>query len=202
MTHSTSRYFEHENHDDEDNIKGLKLSLKLLKNGGSSEFSHISEASCFGGEYYYDNIAFETCPAVADFYRNSWTIRVLGHEHAGDTLWFRMFRNGKRGEYIDLEDDEILFFVQAVVDVDEHYSFYVKVDESNQVALFEPEVILSILRLLLKQAKVRDGLIIPSFFDGEQEAHENSQMTQTRGRMFWPLSSTLVQEYVRPKVEI
>lgn len=116
-----------------------------------SSVSDISVPSNFGDTEEYDmNAIFETCPPVTDFVNSSWTIRLLESaqgEVLRDTLWFHVFENGCRNEFLELEGDEMLSFVQLVLDWDDKASFYVQM--GGQTVWFSSDHILERLRFLL-----------------------------------------------------
>jgi len=156
-----------------------------VRNDSMSVASDITEGYEFGmdAEDYEASAVFETLPPTSNCVPNSWTIRVLNANHnAGDTLWFRLFFNGEK-RFWDLEDREILRFVEAVLQTHPEYSFYMKTSDENEQDLkfFEANLIIDVLRLLLARAKTADALIIPSSLyinpteerKAEAEAKEN-----------------------------
>jgi hypothetical protein len=154
-----------------------------------STSSGITLGHAFGGdEDYYASGVFLTCPAVPNYVPHSWTIRVLDHEKAADTLWFRIFYNGQRYDYLDLEDTEILSFVKSAIQkFDGTFSFYVETD-NGQVVFAESNLILDILRLLLEQAKTHDTIHIPTVYQQDHTAGESAEVPKKQKTFCWPFS--------------
>jgi hypothetical protein len=160
-----------------------------------STTSDLTVGNTFGGDKdYYASAVFLTCPAVPNYVSKSWTIRVLDHEKAGDTLWFRIFCNGQRYEYLDLEDTEILSFVKMTVKVDGRFSFYVETD-NGQVVFVESNLILDILRLLLVQAKTHDTVRIPTIY--QRDARESAAIPKKQKTVCWPFSPFMVEPFTK-----
>jgi hypothetical protein len=160
-----------------------------------STTSDLTVGNTFGGDKdYYASAVFLTCPAVPNYVSKSWTIRVLDHEKAGDTLWFRIFYNGQRYKYFDLEDTEILSFVKSAVKIDGSFSFYVETD-NGQVVFVESDLILDVLRLLLEQANTHDTVRIPSAY--QQDARESAAIPKKQKTVCWPFSPFMVEPFTK-----
>lgn len=144
--------------DTEENSRGTNFVIEVPCTGQCDNYSVLSKISMhreFGDSDNYDaNAAFETIPAVVDFVAKSWTIRILDNDRSGDTTWFRIFRNGRRTGYLDLEDDEIVSFAQTLVTHDDDISFYIDYQD-HEVCHVGSATILPFLSALLSQAKLQ-----------------------------------------------
>lgn len=102
---------------------------------------------------------------MKNFRADSWTIEVYDRQRiAGDTLWFRVSRNGTAG-YLEYEDKEILGFVERAIAANPDSCYYIKVKFSGcsddaKVSFFEPRYIPYVLRELLQKAKYNDEIKI------------------------------------------
>ncbi|GAX18173.1 hypothetical protein FisN_25Hh157 [Fistulifera solaris] len=102
---------------------------------------------------------------VADYRKYSWTIEVYDREHlSGDTVWFRVSYNGRAG-YRELEDMEMLEFIEMAITMNPCFCFYVKTkfgDSDDEVSLFEADLIMRVLKTIIQHAEYQDGIEIPT----------------------------------------
>ncbi|GAX28786.1 hypothetical protein FisN_25Lh157 [Fistulifera solaris] len=137
----------------------------ILSHDDSSTVS--SDVSVVTGEEWEEEVwDLKDYPiAIADYRKYSWTIEVYDREHlSGDTVWFRVSYNGKAG-YRELEDMEILEFIDMAIKMNPCFCFYVKTkfgDGDDDIALFESDLIIRVLKTIIQQAEYQDGIEIPT----------------------------------------
>jgi hypothetical protein len=102
--------------------------------------------------------------AVVDYCKHSWTIEVYNRDHlAGDTVWFRAFKNGIAG-YRECEDCEILDYIDLTIESDPRSCFYIKTTSNDQesISFFTSDLILHALHAILRRAEYEDGIVLPT----------------------------------------
>lgn len=125
-----------------------------LQGHDDDEVSKLSAGRAFGGEAYYcSGLMIHTEPAVKKYVNDSWTIHIL--KIVGDTLWCRMFENGQRDFYCDLEDNEVSLVVDGMVEKDKTKSFYVKslLEDNNPVIFIDSHSVVDFLDQIVEQAR-------------------------------------------------
>lgn len=114
---------------------------------------------------------------------HSWTIHIYNrNRRAGDTLWFRVWHNESDG-FCEVEDTEILDSVQAIIERDPSFCFYVKMTGRGglqSVSVFEAKLIDRAMRTILGRAQDRNRIVIPSIAELKRD-----ELLETRKRGFW-----------------
>jgi hypothetical protein len=113
---------------------------------------------------------------VADDCRLSCTIEVYDRDHRhGHSVWFRVSYNGSY-DYYELENREILDYVDDIIDQNPQMGFYIKTklgkNDHPPAVFFETSHILLLLETILDRAKGEDGIRIPKRREIEEKKKE------------------------------
>jgi hypothetical protein len=147
---------------DDDLLCDLELSLDDSSTA-SSEISTSGVKEASDGNYY--NYLRND---LGVYREHSWTIHFYErNRRVGDSLLFRAWSNNEvnGGIYVELEDDEILQFVESKAQSHPKSCFYLKMTRRGgftDFSLFGTDLIHRALSTILHQAQVRDRLFIPS----------------------------------------
>lgn len=94
--------------------------------------------------------------------KSTWNIHIYNRNHsAGDTVWCRV---SFQDEFRELENEEILDFVAAVVRANPRATFHVTTTNMMSVMadLFEAHRICVVLNVILDRSHYHDGIVIPN----------------------------------------
>ncbi|GAX13473.1 hypothetical protein FisN_36Lu054 [Fistulifera solaris] len=127
-------------------------------------------------------------PSAVDGYcKHSWTIEVYGRDHlAGDTVWFRAFKNGIAG-YRECEDCEILDYIDLTIKSDPRSCFYVKTTSNDQdsISFFSSDLILHALHAILRRAEYEDGIVLPTKTGGSRKRVSKGENKEKKSFLSW-----------------
>ena len=96
---------------------------------------------------------------------HSWTVHFFErNRQAGDSIWFRAWRNDKH-DFVEMEDDEILSFIESNIHCEPNSRFYLKMTQRGgftSVVVLDATLIVRALKRILDIAQERDRLYVPS----------------------------------------